>query len=103
MEWVSADVLKALTPTAVVLLIPVFFMLGVIRPRSAIKELREEYAERIADLKEERNVWREVAKVSEESRLADREISKEALEIARTNEAVIVGLRTALELREREG
>jgi hypothetical protein len=84
--------LRVLTP-AIVLLALVLTMGGAwIRDRNA----------RIRDLKEQVDDWREAYRESEKSREIDRESVRQQIEVMRTSQAVISGLRNALERKERE-
>jgi hypothetical protein len=82
-------------------LIALLFALGIIRPRSAIREVREDRDARLAEYREQIQDLKEAYRISEEGRTADREISRQSLEVARTSEAAITGLRSALEQKGR--
>lgn len=97
MFQLDAELLKTLSGPAIGTLVVIFFMLGIIRPRSAVRELREDNQARLADKDTQIAEMRETLRISEESRAADRELSREILEVARTSEAAIRGLRDALE------
>jgi hypothetical protein len=94
--WISPDLLKTLTAGSLLLLVVLFFMLGWIRPRSAITEIREIYDARLVEAHMQIQEWREACRLSEEARkLSDQSVS-EALEVAKTSEAVIESLRAVL-------
>jgi len=99
---IDPELLKVLSGPALATLVALFFMLGIVRPRSAIREVREDRDARIAEAKAQTADYKEAYRLSEEARAADREISRQALEVARTSEAAINGLRQALEQRGRE-
>lgn len=88
----SADTLRVLTPAIVLLALILIMGYAWIRDRNA----------RIKDLKEQVDDWREVARESEKSRELDRENARQQIEAMRTSEAVISGLRNALDRREHE-
>lgn len=96
MDWFSADFVKALSPMAVLLIFFLLNMLGYIRPKRAIDEARADRDKIVALITEDRDSWRTAYYKSEEARDKAMEISKEGLEIAKTNEAVINALRIAL-------
>lgn len=82
----DAETLRVLSP-AIVLLLLVFGMCTAwIRDRNA----------RVRDLKEQVVEWREAHRRSESARDTQAEIVHQALDVARTSEAVIAGLRSAL-------
>jgi uncharacterized membrane protein len=88
----SAETLRVLTPAIVLLALVLIMGSAWIRDRNA----------RIRDLKEQVEDWREVARESEKARELDRESTRQQIEVMRTSEAVISGLRNALERKERE-
>ena len=51
---------------------------------------------RLRDMRDQVTEWREAHRLSEKARETQAEIAREALEIARTSEAVINGLRAAV-------
>jgi hypothetical protein len=87
---VSADTLRVLTPAIVLLALILLMGSAWIRDRNA----------RIRDLKEQVEEWREAYRESEKSREIDRSSVREQIEVMRTSEAVISGLRNAIERRE---
>lgn len=74
-------------------------MLGWIRPRSAVAEVRQDRDERIADAHEQIEIWRKAYDLSEQARAKNEAALREALEVARTAGAALEGLRTALQER----
>jgi len=88
----SPETLRMLTPAIVLLALILIMGLGWIRDRNA----------RINDLKEQVEDWKEAYRESEKSRETDRAATQSQLEVMRTSEAVISGLRNALERQENE-
>lgn len=88
----SPETLKVLTPAIVLLALILVMGYAWIRDRNA----------RIKDLKEQVEDWKEAHRESEKSREIDRQSVREQVEAMRTSEAVIAGLRNALERKERE-
>jgi len=95
----SAETLRVLTPAIVLLALILVMGYAWIRDRNArIKDLKEQLDAERANSKE----WREVARESEKARDLDRENTRLSLDGMRTYEAIITGLRNALERRERD-
>lgn len=97
MEWLTSDTLRALTPGIVLLVVSLMVARAWISDRNA--RLRDANA-RLQDMREMMQDWREAARESEKARDVDRENTRMSLEIARTSEAVIKGLRDALDRPE---
>lgn len=102
LDTLSPEMLSVLSGPACFTFVAVLFAFGIIRPRSAIYEVREDRDARLADKDAQIADLKEAYKISEEARTNDREISREALEGMRTMEAAINGLRSALEQKERQ-
>lgn len=96
MEWLSPDLFKALTASGLLLLVVLFFMLGWIRPKSAITEIREDRDARLKEAQLQISEWREAHRLSEQARLLNEQSLKEALEVARTSEVIVEALRAVL-------
>jgi hypothetical protein len=104
---IDAELLKALTPMAVllliVLLIVIAFIRGWIRTAVAIKEVREDRDARLADKDRQIEQWREAHRVSEEARELDATASREQLEQARMTLEIVRAIRAATDRRSNEG
>ena len=72
MPSIDADLVRSLTAGGLLLLLVLLlimaFMLGLIRPRSAIREVREDRDARLADKDQQISEWREAHRGSEEAR-----------------------------------
>ena len=95
----SPETIKVLTVPAVLLTLVLLMGAAWIRDRNArIRDLKEQVEAQKATTHE----WREAYFESEKSRGLDRESTRAQIEVMRTNEAVIAGLRNALERREND-
>jgi hypothetical protein len=95
-DWLSGETLKALTTDSVLLALLLFIGFNWVRDRNA--RLADKDAV-IADKNQEIQDWKSALHESEIARETQTEALREALEIARTSEAVITGLRSALDQR----
>lgn len=86
MGWLTGDDIGALTTGTVLLALVLTMGYSWVRDRN----------ERLNDLHTQVNEWREAHRLSEKARETQADALREALEIARTSEAVITGLRNAL-------
>jgi len=86
MNWLDPETAKGLTPGIVLLALVVTMGTAWVRDRNA----------RIRDLQQQVQEWREAHRLSETARETQANALREALDIARTSEAVIAGLRAAL-------
>lgn len=82
----TSSLIGELTPYSFPLLVALFFMLGWIRPRSAITDLTTFYEARIKELREENENLREAHRVSEEVRVTQRDTIRDALELMKLYE-----------------
>jgi len=103
---IDADLLRALSPMAVllliVLLIVIGFIRGWIRTAIAIQEVRADRDARLADSQQQTADWREAHRLSETAREKQAEALRESLEVARAAEDALKGFRTATAWAERE-
>lgn len=97
----DAETLRVLTPAIVLLTLLMGMGTAWIKDRNArIRDLKEQ----LEMERREKLDWREAHRLSELAREKNDETVREALTIARTSEAVISGLRTALaQLRGDDG
>lgn len=99
MPKIDAELVKALTPAGLllllVLLVVAAFLTGLVRPRSAIKEVREDRDARLADKDRQISEWREAHRGSEEAREVQAAALREALETGRAQVELIRAWRTA--------
>lgn len=102
MEGITAGFVGELTPWSLLLLVVVFFMLGWIRPRSAITEVRQSYEVLVAELRQDRDSWREAHRVSEEVRVTQREAIRDALEVAKLSQESMRDVRLASAVSDRD-
>lgn len=106
MEWLSADFLKALSAPALLLLffliIVLAFIMGWVRPRSAVTEIREDRDARLAEVKAERDTWREAHRISEQARELGAEATREQIEVSRAAVDALNGFRSAARWLEQE-
>lgn len=86
MSWLDPETAKSLTPGIVLLVLVIAMGSAWVRDRNA----------RIKDLQQQVGDWREAHRLSETARETQANALREALDIARTSEAVIQGLRAAL-------
>lgn len=112
MPSIDAELIKALTPAGLLLLLTMCvvlaFMFGLIRPRSAIKEIRDDRDARLADLAvmladKDRQIaeWRAAHTGSEAAREVQAAALRESLETSRAQVEMIRAWRTAAD-RARE-
>lgn len=106
MPKIDAELVKALTPAGLllllVLLIVTAFMLGWIRPRSAIAEVREDRDARLADKDRQIEQWREAHRGSEEAREVMAAALREALDTGRAQVEMMRAWRTAADRARNE-
>lgn len=96
-DWFSGENLKALTSQSVLPALLLFMGVNWIRDRNARLRDKDQVIE---DLHQEVQDWKDAHRASEEARQIKTEALREALEIARTSEAVITGLRKALNQKD---
>lgn len=89
MNWLDPETAKGLTPGIVLLGLMITLGTAWVRDRNA----------RIKDLQQQVTDWREAHRLSETARETQASALREALDIARTSEAAVSGLRTALNQR----
>lgn len=99
MPTIDADLVKALTPTGLLLLLVLLliaaFLTGLIRPRSAIKEVREDRDARLADKDTQIRTLQEAFSTEREARMKTDEALREALESSRVTAAAFTAIRSA--------
>lgn len=107
MPQVDAELLKALTPTAVllvmVLLVVWGFISGWIRSSVAVKEIREDRDARLADKDQLIEILREAHRTSEEARVLEATANREQLETSRLTLEVVRAIRDATGRDRAEG
>jgi ABC-type transport system involved in cytochrome bd biosynthesis fused ATPase/permease subunit len=103
---IDADLVKALTPGGLLLLLVLLmaaaFISGLIRPRSAIKEVREDRDARLADKDRQIADWREAHRESEEAREVQAAALRESLEATRATAELLKAWRAAAALSRDE-
>lgn len=102
MEWITGDILKQLAEVGTWPLAGIFFMLGWIRPRSAVTEIREDRDARIAEVSAERDDWKEAHRLSELAREKLKATNHEQLELTRAAVDALRGFRMAASWLEQE-
>lgn len=95
MEWLTGDLLDKLTAPSLLLLFFLLNMLGVIRTKGAVDEIRQDRDARLAEMAEQLRLW-QTAYENERAR-GDRyaSIAQESLEAVRAAEDALKGLRAA--------
>lgn len=95
MAWLTPDIIGTLTPTGLVLLGVLMIMLGWLRPKRAVDEIRADRDARLADKDQQIIDWREAYRLSESAREKNEAALREALEVARAAETALEGFRLA--------
>lgn len=102
MPKIDGDLVRALTPGGLllllILLVVAAFLSGLVRPRSAIREVREDRDARLADKDRQIAEWREAHRVSEEAREVQGAGLREAVESMRATAELIKAWRSAAAL-----
>ena len=101
-DSVWANLTPSLLLLILVFLMMYFLMTGKLRTAIAVREIRQDRDDRLADYRQQIDDWKEAHAVSEKGRELQTQVAREALEASRTNEEIIKGLRVALELAKNE-
>lgn len=104
MNWLTADLVRALSAPAVLLLVALGIAYAGFRDRNArIRETRELAREAVERAERETERWREAYTASEQARERQSEALREALELGRTATHVVEALRISLGQRQDGG
>jgi hypothetical protein len=93
----TADLLKSLTASALLLGVVVLIVTGRLVPRWVLISVRKDRDDRLAELRDERDQWREAARLSETARETLAAAVRESLEANRAQAAVMGAIRTVAE------
>lgn len=98
-EWLTPEFISTLTPAGLLSIVVLMILLGYLRPKRAIDEVRQDRDARIADAHEQITIWREAYRLSESAREKNEAALREALEVARAAEDALKGFRAAMMAR----
>jgi hypothetical protein len=94
-EWLAGVTVENLTTSSLLALGVLMLMLGILRPRSAIVEIREDRDARLADKDRQIESWQEAHRLQVEASNKKDEALREALEVARAANDALNGFRQA--------
>lgn len=96
-EWLTPSAIGALTPAGLLSLGVLLLMTGRIRPARAVEEVRQDRDARLADARDQIEIWRDAYRLSEVAREKSETALRESLETNRITVDLLRSVRSAQE------